>query len=127
MLSVSTAGTPLDAEACDPAPAGPARVAVVAGPEALPAAERAAQALNADGHLVLVVPIDRLDDLADADAVLVLGGLMLERAARSAAPPHAYVRAELLEGAATGWCDLVLRAARATAVAAAPPRLGMCG
>lgn len=126
-MSVFAAGTPLDVEACAPAPALPARVAVVAGPEALPAAERAAEALNADGHLVTVTPMDRLEDLAEVDAVLVLGGLVLERAARAAAPAHAYVRAELLEGAESGWDRLVLAAARATAVAVAPPHLGMCG
>jgi hypothetical protein len=126
-LSVFAAGTPLDLEACAPAPAGPARVAVVAGPEALPAAERAAEVLNADGHLVTVAPMDELDKLADVDAVLVLGGLLLERAVRAAAPAHAYVRAELLEGAASGWDRLVVAAARATALAVAPPSLGMCG
>lgn len=126
-MSVFAAGTPLDLEACDPAPGGPARVAVVVGPEALPAAERAAEILNADGHMVTVTPMDRLDGLADADAVLVLGGLLLERAVRAAAPAHAYVRAELLEGPESGWDRLVLAEARATAVAVAPPHLGMCG
>jgi hypothetical protein len=126
-LSVFAAGAPLDLEACAPSPAGPARVAVVAGPEALPAAGRAAEVLNADGHVVTVVPMDQLEKLADVDAVLVLGGLLLERAVRAAAPAHAYVRAELLEGAASGWERLVVAAARATAIAVAPPHLGMCG
>jgi hypothetical protein len=127
VLSVFATGAPLEVDACAPAPARPARVAVVAGPEAVPAAQRAAEVLNADGHLVLVTPMDRLEGLADVDGVLVLGGLVLERAARAAAPAHAYVRAELLEGAAAGWDRLVLAAARETAIAVAPPRLGMCG
>jgi hypothetical protein len=103
------------------------RVSLVAGPEALDAAERAAVALRADGHTVSVVPIDDLAALAGADAVLVLGGLDLEAQATAAAPAHAYVHGELLEGPEAGWDALVLRAARSTALAAEPPMLGMCG
>lgn len=105
--------------------AGLARVCLVAGPEAIPAAEGAAAALRADGHAVVVVPFDDLPPLATADAVLVLGGTGLEAAARAVAPAHADVVAELLEGSAARWEDLVLRAARSLASVAelrlAPP------
>jgi hypothetical protein len=118
---------PVSSRACAPDPVGATRVCLVAGPEALHAAGRAAEALRADGHAVGVAPIDDLTALAGADAVLVLGGLDLEAQARAAAPAHAHVRGELLEGPEAGWDALVLRAARATAVAAAPSGLGMCG
>ena len=115
-------------DACAPAPApAPARVCLVVVPEARPAAERAAEVLCADGHAVTVTSMDSLDPLAGAEAVLVLGGLDLEAAARAAAPASAYVRGELLEGPAAGWDALVLRAARSTAVAAELPGIGMCG
>jgi hypothetical protein len=83
--------------------------------------------LRTDGHDVGVVSIDALHGLADAEAVLVLGGLDLETAARAAAPASAYVRGELLEGPAASWDQAVLRSARSTAIAAAPPGIGMCG
>lgn len=98
--------------------AGLARVCLVAGPEAIPAAEGAAATLRADGHAVSVVPFDDLQPLASADAVLVLGGAGLEAAARAVAPAHADVIAELLEGPAARWEELVLRAARSLTSAA---------
>jgi len=112
---------------CAPPEVRPARVCVVAGREAFDAAERAAAILRADGHEITVVGVGDLDRLADADAVLVLGGLELESAARVAAPRPAYVCGELLEGPAAGWDALVLRVARGVAVAAAPSMAGMCG
>lgn len=119
---------PLIADAGCALPAVPqANVYVIAGPEALGAAERAAESLRADGHAIAVLGVGELERLADADAVLVLGGLELEAAARASAPEHAYVCGELLEGPATGWDALVLRVARAVAVAAAPSMAGMCG
>jgi hypothetical protein len=126
-LPILSQTLPLSSEACAPARVEVTHVSLVAGPEALLAAERAAEALRADGHTVSVVPIDGLAALAGADAVLVLGGLDLEAQARAAAPAHAYVRGELLEGPQAGWDTLVLRAARSTALAAEPPMLGMCG
>jgi hypothetical protein len=102
-------------------------VCLVVGPEARPAAERAASILAADGHTVTVTTTDALEPLAGAAGVLVLGGLELEAAARAAAPPSAYVHGELLEGPASGWDALVLRAARGIAIAAAPLAVGMCG
>jgi hypothetical protein len=99
----------------------------VAGPEAGPAAERAAEELRSDGHDVAVVGIDDLAALAGAEAVLVCGGLTLEGAARAIAPAHAYVHGELLEGPAATWDSQVLRAARAVALAAAPATTGICG
>ena len=92
------------------------RVCVVAGPEARQAAERAAEVLRAESHAVTVAPIDGLEALADAELVLVRGGLDLEAAARAAAPPHALVRGELLEGPESGWDALVLRSARVAAL-----------
>jgi hypothetical protein len=99
----------------------------VAGPEATPAAERAAAELRADGHDVQVVGIDDLTAVAGAEAVLVIGGLELEAAARAVAPADAYVHGELLEGSAPTWDAQVLRSARAVAIAAAPAGTGMCG
>jgi hypothetical protein len=112
---------------CAPPVVPQAHVCVIAGPEAAAAAERAAATLRADGHAITVLGVGELDRLAGADAVLVLGGLELEAAARAAAPAHAYVCGELLEGPATGWDALVLRVARAVALAAAPSMAGMCG
>jgi hypothetical protein len=126
-LPILSQTAPVTPEACAPDRIEVTRVCLVAGPEALRAAERAAAALRADGHTVSVAPVDDLAGLAGADAVLVLGGLDLEAQARAVAPAHAYVHGELLEGQEAGWDALVLRAARATALAAEPPILGMCG
>jgi hypothetical protein len=110
------------------APALPtALVGLVAGPEAALPAELAAAELRADGHDVQVVAPGELAALAGAEAVLVIGGLELEAAARAVAPAHAYVHGELLEGPAVTWAGQVLRAARAVAIAAAPARTGSCG
>jgi len=113
-------------EVCAPVAEHPL-VCLVAGPEARPAAERAASTLAADGHTIVVTSTDALEPLAGAAGVLVLGGPDTEAAARAAAPPSAYVRGELLEGSAAGWDALVLRAARGIAIAAEPQAVGMCG
>ena len=102
-------------------------VRLVAGPEAALPAELAAAELRADGHDVQVVAPAALATVAAAEAVLVIGGLELEAAARAVAPAHAYVHGELLEGPAATWAGQVLRAARAVAIAAAPARTGTCG
>ena len=102
-------------------------VCLVAGSEAAVPAELAAAELRVDGHDVQVVPPGELATLAGAEAVLVLGGLELEAAARAVAPAHAYVHGELLEGSAATWAGQVLRAARAVAIAAATARTGSCG
>jgi hypothetical protein len=98
------------------------RVRVVAGPEAFSAAEGAAAALRADGQDVQVVPVDDLQRLADADAVLVLGGAGLEAAVRAVAPT-AHVDAELLEGPAERWEGMVLRATKLLTAAPTSPQV----
>jgi uncharacterized protein YbjT (DUF2867 family) len=113
-------------EVCAPVAEHPL-VCIVAGPEAQPAAQRAADILTADGHSITVTSTDSLAPLAGAAGVLVLGGLDLEAAARACAPASAYVRGELLEGPAPAWDAMVLRAARGIAIAAEPQAIGMCG
>jgi hypothetical protein len=111
---------------CAPAAAAAPRVCLVAVPEAATPAELAAAELRTDGHDVQVVTPAELAALAGAEAVLVIGGLELEAAARAVAPAHAYVHGELLEGQGSTWSGQVLRAARAVAIAAAPARTGSC-
>jgi hypothetical protein len=111
---------------CRPPTPAPARVALLAAAAARPAAERAAAALRADGHELVVVDRDRPAGLAAAAAVLVLGGAGPAARARALAPAGAYIRALDLGGDPAGWDGAVLAAARATAIAVAPARVGMC-
>jgi len=112
---------------CAPPEVAAARVAVLADGGAMAAAEHAAEILRADGHDLEVVPVDGLVFLDHADGVLALGGPAVAALARAHAPDRAYLRHQELAGhdPAT-WDALALQAARATAVAVAPPRAGMC-
>ena len=113
--------------ACAPPEAAVARVAVLADAGALDAAERAARTLRADGHELVVVPFDRPVALDGAAAVLALGGQAGAALARASAPAGAYVRSQALASQQPDGDAVALTAARATALAVAPPRIGVCG
>jgi hypothetical protein len=103
-------------------------VGVIASPEALPVAERAAAALRADGHELVVVAVDEAAQLGRIHGIVALGGPQAAAAARSAAPVGVYLRVQALPATdPDAWEALALAAVRATAVAVAPPGIGMCG
>jgi hypothetical protein len=102
-------------------------VAVLADAGALEAAELAARTLRADGHHLVVVPADRAAVLDGAAGVLALGGQDVAELARSRAPAGAYVRSQALASQQPDRDAVALTAARATALAVAPPRIGVCG
>jgi hypothetical protein len=127
---MSSPPTPISAArapGCAP-PEAAARVVVLADGGAMAAAGHAAQVLRADGHDLVAVPVDGVVSLDGVDGVLALGGPPVAALARAQAPAGAYVRSQELAGhdPAT-WVALALRAARATAVAVAPPGIGVCG
>jgi hypothetical protein len=111
---------------CAP-PVSAARVAVLADDGALETAELAARTLRVDGHDLVVVPAGRSAVLDGAAAVLALGGPEVAALARSRAPAGAYVRSQALTGRQPDRDAVALTAARATALAVAPPRIGVCG
>jgi hypothetical protein len=112
---------------CAPTQPAPALIAVLADAAVLEAAERAVRALRADGHELLVVPADAPAALDGAEAVLALGGPRVAELARRHAPTGAYVRSQALAGQQPDRDAVALTAARATALAVAPPRVGVCG
>ena|SRR5205809_7226574 len=115
------------APSCQPPSTAAGTVAVLADAGALEAAELAARTLRADGHDLVVVPAGRTADLDGAAAVLALGGEEVAALARSRAPAGAYVRSQPLAGRQPDRDAVALTAARATALAVAPPRIGVCG
>jgi hypothetical protein len=112
---------------CAPTQPAPALIAVLADAAVLEAAERAVRALRADGHELVVVPADGPAALDGAEAVLALGGPQVGELARKHAPAGAYVRSQALAGQQPDRDAVALTAARATALAVAPPRIGACG
>jgi hypothetical protein len=112
---------------CAPTQPAPARIAVLADAGVFEAAERAARALRADGHELVVVPADGPAALHGAEAVLALGGPRVAELARAHAPAGAYVRSQALAGQQLDRDAVALTAARATALTVAPPRIGVCG
>ncbi|HVD14971.1 MAG TPA: hypothetical protein VNK73_11045 [Actinomycetota bacterium] len=112
---------------CAPTQPAPARIAVLADAAVLEAAERAVRALRADGHELVVVAADGPAALDGAEAVLALGGPRVAELAREHAPAGAYVRSQALAGQQPDRDAVALTAARATALAVAPPRIGVCG
>lgn len=112
---------------CAPPEAEATTVAVLADAGVLDAAELAARTLRADGHDLVVVPADGPAVLEGAAAVLALGGQDVAELARRRAPAGAYVRSQALAGLQPDRDAVALNAARATALAVAPPRIGACG
>jgi hypothetical protein len=111
---------------CAP-PEAAARVAVLADAGVLEVAELAARTLRADGHDLVVVPADGPAVLDGAAAVLALGGRDVAELAHARAPAGAYVRSQALAARQPDRDTVALTAARATALAVAPPRTGVCG
>jgi len=112
---------------CAPTQHATARIAVLADAAVLEAAERAVRALRADGHDLVVVPATGPAALDGAEAVLALGGPRVAELARAHAPAGAYVRSQALAWQQPDRDAVALTAARATALAVAPSRIGICG
>ncbi len=97
------------------------RVCLVAAPEVLDAASRAAEHLRDEGQDTVVMSTADMGSFQQVDVVLVFAGLQAAATARSATPEHVEVRVELLEGVQANWTTVIARAAR-TAAASVPAR-----